>query len=152
MAGRLRHALHRNWWCNSSRAAWEAIAEVEEAGLLPASWPTAMLCPGWSDLFYVPLRFATRFGALADIFWRHHVPNEVSTHTILHLLASSEPGTAGSGASEHLVRCVGGAEASTRPDLIRRSACGHRLDFTDAAQVSAFETALRREVGEMDCD
>ena len=148
VASRLRHALHRNWWCNSTHGAWQAMAEVEEAGLLPASWPSAMLCPGWSDLFYLPLRHSTLYGALSDIFWRHHVPNEVSTHTILHLLASSER------ASAHIVRCVGGAEgkASIRPDVIRRHACGHRLDFKNAALVNAFKAALQREHGEMDCE
>lgn len=154
VAGRLRHVLHRNWWCNSTRAAWEAMAEVEEAGLLPTSWPAAMLCPGWSDLFYIPLGLSTLYSALSDIFWRHHVPNEVSTHTILHLLAMSDQSSVEPRGSEHVVRCVGGAEASIRPDLIRRRACGHRLDFTNAELVAAFTSALQvqGEHGEIDCE
>lgn len=79
----------KGWWCDANVSGWAAMRSVERAGLLPASWRAQMLCPGWSDMFYVPLALATGYAALARIFWSHHVPNEIATHTILKLLADN---------------------------------------------------------------
>ena len=113
------------WWCGALKGARLAMAEVAQAGLLPSGqqskapcpvwselpgrepcpWrtPRSVVCVGWSDLFYVPLRLADPYDRLAQLFHRNHVPNEISTWTILVLLANRD------GRSFGLVECAGGA-------------------------------------------
>lgn len=129
------------WWCGANSSGWAAMRKIERKGLLPASWPDQMLCPGWSDLFYVPITHANEYEALASIFWQHHVVNELSTHTILTLLASSR------GGKPDYLRCAGGALGQFDPYEIGLHSCGHRLDFRDIQQAAALEAALLHHRG-----
>ena len=126
------------WWCGASSSGWAAMRMVERQGLLPAMWSEKMLCPGWSDLFYVPTFLANQYNSLARVFRTHHVVNEIATHTILRLLASSN------GDQVEYLRCAGGALAHVAPEEIGAYPCGHRLDFNDNAQATALTAALLR--------
>jgi hypothetical protein len=133
------NASSEGWWCGAKTAGLAAMRVVRHQGLLPASWPQIKLCVGWSDLFFVPLSLAAKYAELAEIFWKHHVANEISTHTIIAIVSQM-----GHHGAPYFVRCAGGPLGSVTASSIGQAHCGHRIDLRDPAQASALGASLKR--------
>mmetsp|Transcript_11616 Transcript_11616/g.22583 ORF Transcript_11616/g.22583 Transcript_11616/m.22583 type:complete len:460 (+) Transcript_11616:295-1674(+) len=136
-----------NGWKATDKAmgAQQEVRRARARQSLRIDWRAVdrVVCVGWSDLYYIPVKAAHDFVTLSEAFFRHQVFHEAAVPTILNMLTNGSRRENEEVLSDCFGCCCCDMDHINPWDVIGKFPCAHRIDMSDNATQIAIVRALK---------